>query len=386
MLLTIIPDLSTLFMSSALSRSAFLLVFLVLLIRQPKARYLRHWTLALIASTVGLFITVEYAANAAMPLPIAFLSYSLLLGSLATSWTGLRLFYGRTVNVAFLPLLTVFPSALYVFGTSLEVSARWLLPIIYTMAALAAGLALLEILRASSRGLLTSYLVAAAFAIYFLALVVPAVLILMALIPAAVNSGSLPAILLDQATSVLVYFGYIAMASERATLDLRKQATTDPMTLSANRRGGEPVLEMLFRRRMEGRCCSVILADIDHFKAVNDTWGHGAGDRILVSVAARLAACLRRGDLLVRWGGEEFLIILPDTSLSEAKVSAERLRIAIANEPFPIEQVVLSVTLSLGCAEINAADLSYEDSLQRADKALYRAKETGRDKVCYEQI
>ncbi|MDH4764132.1 GGDEF domain-containing protein [Pseudomonas sp. CBMAI 2609] len=382
MLLTIAPDLKTLFLSSALSRGAFLLIFLVLLVSQSKARYLRHWTSALIASTVGLYITVEYADHSLLPLPIAFVSYSTLLGSLVTSWTGLRLFYSRAVNLWLIPLLTILPSALYVLGASLDFSARLLLPMIYAIAALAAGLALYEIIRSSGQRLLTPYLVAAAFATYFLALAVPGILILAGVLPAAIDTSSLPAILFDQASSILVYFGYIAMSGERATWDLRRQATTDPLTGVANRRGGQFTLEQMYRRQLRGRHCSVILADVDHFKNVNDTWGHEIGDVILMGVAARLGSSLRYEDYLVRWGGEEFLIILPDTSVEEAKVSAERLREVIANCPFSTGVAELSITLSLGCARMDTQDLSYEESVQRADKSLYRAKGTGRNQVC----
>ncbi|WP_338544729.1 GGDEF domain-containing protein [Pseudomonas benzopyrenica] len=382
MLLTISPDLKTLFLSSALSRGTFLLVFLVLLTSQPKARYLRHWTSALIASTIGLYITVEFADHALLPLPVAFFSYSALLGSLVMSWTGLRLFYGRAVNLCVIPLLTIFPSVLYVLGVCLDFREQLLLPMIYAIAALAAGLALFEIIRTSGQRLLTPYLVAAAFALYFLALAVPGILILVGLLPAAINISTLPAIVFDQASSILVYFGYIAMSSERATRDLRQQATIDPLTGVANRRGGHSTLEQMYRRRLRSQHCSVILADVDHFKLVNDTWGHEIGDVVLKGVAARLVSSLRYGDSLVRWGGEEFLIILPDTCVGEAKVSAERLREVIAHSPFSTGATELSITLSLGCASMDAKDLNYEESVRRADKALYRAKGAGRNQVC----
>lgn len=382
MLLATAFDLKTLFISSALSRAAFLLVFLVLLVSQPKARYILHWTSAIVASTIGLYITVAYADHALLPLPIAFFSYTTLLGSLVTSWTGLRLFYGRVINVWVVPLLTVLPSILYVIGASLSLSERLLLPMIYAIAALAAGLAFYEIVRTSSQRLLTGYLVAGAFALYFISLSVPGVLILSGLLPASIKGSAMPAILFDQASSILVYFGYIAMSSERATWDLRKQATTDPLTGVANRRGGQATLEQMYRRRLRGQHCSVILADVDHFKSINDTWGHDIGDVVLVGVAARLVSILRYGDSIVRWGGEEFLIILPDASVEEAKVSAQRLCEAVSTLPFSTGAVDLSITLSLGCAEMDIRDSNVDEIIQRADKALYRAKGTGRNQVC----
>ena len=373
--------LETLFLSSALSRCAFLIVFLVLIISQPKSRYLRHWIAALLASTAGLVITANHADSSLLPLPLAFVAYSLFLTSLVTSWTGLRLFYGQAVPLFLIPLFTLGPSALYVLGALLDFPQRVLLSMIYASAAAAAGLALLEILRSQKR-LLTQYIVAAAFAGYFLALVVPAVLILAKVLPAAINASSFPAILFDQASSVLVYFGYIAMSNERATLDLRQEATTDLLTKAANRRGGKPVLESLHDRCSDGASCSVWLADIDHFKAVNDYYGHEAGDIVLVAVADRLASSLRHGDTLVRWGGEEFLVVLPNTTLADGWVSAERLRHAIESQPFVLGQNLLTVTLSLGGAEMSAMDRTYDACLQRADEALYLAKKTGRNRVC----
>jgi len=280
-----------------------------------------------------------------------------------------------------IPLFAVVPSAFYTLGTVLDFPQRMLLPVVYAAAAFAAVLALWETLKAPRSGLISQYIVAIAFAVYFLALGLPAVLIAATVLPAS-NESSLPSILFDQASSILVYFGYIAMSSEKATHDLMYQATTDPLTKVANRRGGQPVLEQLYRRSLEGERCSVWLADIDYFKAVNDNFGHDAGDVVLAAVAHRLAFCLRRDDVLVRWGGEEFLIVLPNTSLAEGAASAERLRVAIEAEPVLLGRESLKVTLSLGGSEMSSTDETFESSLRRADKALYLAKEGGRNRVC----
>lgn len=381
MLFNIVPDLSTLYLSSTLSRACFLVIFLVMLIGNSKARYLRYWTSALVTSTIGLFILSKYAGGARWPLPVALLCYVTILGSLALSWVGLRLFYKRQINMGFIAIPTVLPIVFYILGASLNFSEQVLLPIIYLASAVVAALALFEILRVSGERLMTSYLVAAAFGIYFFALALPGILILAGVLPAGVNASSLPAMIFDQASSVFVYFGYIAMSSERATLELRQQATTDPLTQVGNRRGGQPTLERLYRNRRRANGCAVILADIDHFKVVNDTWGHNAGDLVLAGVAERLAGSLRHGDLLLRWGGEEFLIILPNTDIAQARTSAQRLRQAVADSAFSIGETELPITLSLGCANMETEDGGYEDSLQRADEALYKAKAAGRNQV-----
>lgn len=163
-------------------------------------------------------------------------------------------------------------------------------------------------------------------------------------------------------------------------------ATQDPLTEIANRRGFERALSQEWRRaQRQGSPLSLIMADIDHFKAYNDRYGHQAGDRCLQRVAARLEAQVRRPpDLVARYGGEEFVIILPDTAAAGAYALAEAMRDGVralhlehANSP-----VAAVVTLSLGIATLipNVGNLP-ESLLQAADRALYRAKAGGRDRV-----
>jgi diguanylate cyclase (GGDEF)-like protein len=123
----------------------------------------------------------------------------------------------------------------------------------------------------------------------------------------------------------------------------------------------------------------VLLLDIDHFKRVNDSYGHPAGDLALCAVADRLRAETRAGDIAGRWGGEEFMIIMPRTDLDGAFAVAERLRLAIAAEPVAAGYVTIDVTVSGGCAHSmgHAADLL----LQLADTCLYRAKKSGRNQI-----
>jgi diguanylate cyclase (GGDEF)-like protein len=126
----------------------------------------------------------------------------------------------------------------------------------------------------------------------------------------------------------------------------------------------------------------VVVCDLDYFKRVNDTYGHGAGDFVLHVFGERLLGTLREADLAGRIGGEEFLMVLPETDLSGARPFAERLRKAIASTPIPLPSGALSITCSLGIAERTAADLEAGQLLARADAALYQAKSSGRDQVC----
>ncbi len=373
-------DIETLYFSSTVSRAAFLVIFVVTVLSRPKERYLHHWTVALLASTFGSLLTITRHGDALPPL-MALLVYTLFISSLALSWSGMRLFYGRTVSVSTLLLLSVLPSALYAAAAVAGVTERITLPFIYFSAALPAALVLYEILIAPDRRLLSQYVVALAFGCYFLTLAVPAALMTFGLVLDIRKSERIP-IIFDQASSILVYFGYIAMAGERANLGLKRQAESDPLTNLANRRGGRRMLERLHARLASGRRCSVLLADVDYFKHVNDGFGHDVGDAVLVSIAQRLSGGLRKRDEAVRWGGEEFLVVLPDTGIDDAENSAERLRALMEAEPFKVEGRQLAITLSLGVAEMDPVDLNFDAVILRADRALYRAKREGRNRVC----
>lgn len=123
------------------------------------------------------------------------------------------------------------------------------------------------------------------------------------------------------------------------------------------------------------------MGDIDFFKKINDTLGHGAGDVVLKEVARRLRAGVRAADVVGRYGGEEFSILLSETDPEPARATVERLRRSIADTPIDAGAASLSVTMSFGLAVRTQAGESFEELLALADKALYRAKETGRNRV-----
>lgn len=161
-------------------------------------------------------------------------------------------------------------------------------------------------------------------------------------------------------------------------------ALVDPLTGAYNRRYMENHLPMMFARcQATKRPMSILSLDLDHFKAVNDTHGHAAGDAVLKETVARLLISLRAADLVVRMGGEEFAVIMPDTEKKTALSVGERLREAIAATPMKIgEGKEINVTASFGVASVNhESDKSPSSILERADAALYRAKNGGRNKV-----
>jgi diguanylate cyclase len=163
-----------------------------------------------------------------------------------------------------------------------------------------------------------------------------------------------------------------------AAHEMRLMALTDPLTGLANRRWGEEQLEQeLLRASRYGRTFAVVMLDIDRFKALNDTHGHGAGDRVLIDLARRLRNLLRATDHVVRWGGEEFLIIAPETRLEAAVELADALRQRVASEALGDGH---RTSVSLGVATYHPGDVSLT-MIERADAALYRAKRGGRDRV-----
>jgi len=167
--------------------------------------------------------------------------------------------------------------------------------------------------------------------------------------------------------------------------ELAHASQTDALTGLANRRHGSARLEEeLARARRYERGMAVALLDIDHFKRINDTWGHHAGDDVLVAVCERLAAASRQTDCVIRWGGEEFLFLFPETDLDEAAQILDRLRVEIASHPVsataPEGLVQVDVTVSGGVAELEPGD-TLESLVDRADKGLYAAKESGRNRL-----
>lgn len=166
-------------------------------------------------------------------------------------------------------------------------------------------------------------------------------------------------------------------------------ALTDPLTGLYNRRYMETHLQKLIERNQESKKkLGILILDIDHFKQVNDTYGHGVGDEVLKIFSNRIKNGLRSFDLVARMGGEEFVAILPDTTDDMAYIIAERLRGAVADKPFPCSapEGQITVTTSIGGTLISHAHHSVQDVLNRADKALYDAKESGRNCCVFEHI
>ncbi len=166
--------------------------------------------------------------------------------------------------------------------------------------------------------------------------------------------------------------------------ELQRLATTDALTGTWNRRKFSELLESEFyRARRYGHSLTVALFDIDHFKAVNDTYGHGAGDACLKAFSDEVVSQIRKSDAWARLGGEEFALMLPDTGSDEAVALCERIRAGVAALRVPHEGHTLNLTVSIGVVACTPADESIQALMSRADEALYQAKNDGRNGVTF---
>ena len=167
---------------------------------------------------------------------------------------------------------------------------------------------------------------------------------------------------------------------------LARLSTTDPVTGLRNRRYVTEFLSLeLLRAARYKTPLAVLMLDLDHFKRINDTYGHRVGDTVLQAVAEVLRGTLRATDVAGRYGGEEFLVVLPQTDLQGAAVLGERVRAAIEQTTIPVEGAEpLSVTVSIGVAALGDGACSAEQLVERADAALYAAKDAGRNRVALE--
>lgn len=172
-----------------------------------------------------------------------------------------------------------------------------------------------------------------------------------------------------------------ALTVREAQESLSRAATTDVLTGLLNRRAISS-----FAGTEAARCqrknekLAFVICDVDHFKRVNDTWGHAAGDKVLKRVSAVLKSMLRGYDGIARWGGEEFLIVLPDASAAEAAVIADRIRQTVLGSRVEFEEQLIEVSMTFGVTALAPGE-TWQASVARADEALYRGKEAGRNRV-----
>ena len=177
--------------------------------------------------------------------------------------------------------------------------------------------------------------------------------------------------------------GFLLLHKERSEEDAQRLAFTDPLTGAFNRRTFLELAEKeIARTRRAIGSLSLMMLDVDHFKQINDRNGHLAGDEVLKRVVSVVMMALRKEDMLVRYGGEEFCILLPNTAIDRAMIMAERTRDAIEQAHFMFNELTLRVTVSVGVATLSSeGSEGVETLVSRADEALYSAKRAGRNRV-----
>ncbi|MBT3093214.1 MAG: sensor domain-containing diguanylate cyclase [Candidatus Thiodiazotropha sp. (ex Lucina pensylvanica)] len=181
---------------------------------------------------------------------------------------------------------------------------------------------------------------------------------------------------------ISVLFTKNSVQKKQAFRKLQQYATTDDLTGLANRRELDKVALREFKRATRfTRHLSVLMLDLDHFKSINDTYGHNIGDSVLRHVADICVGSIRGQDFMARYGGEEFTILLPETDIENGSKLAQRICDKIAAMPYQEGQQLISITVSVGASEIEDGDIDFNDLLNRADKALYEAKKRGRNQV-----
>lgn len=181
-------------------------------------------------------------------------------------------------------------------------------------------------------------------------------------------------------TLVVIFLTYLALGRYQSKIE--EMASTDKLTGLLNRHAFSILIEKLMANyRRSPQAITVLLADIDHFKTINDRYGHRVGDEVLTSIAHRLRSTLRAADFAVRWGGEEFLMVLPGCSAEEGRQIAEKLRLAVAESTPCPSTPSIRVSICVGVAQFDGTE-STDQTVNRADAALYAAKAAGRNRVC----
>ncbi|TWX68693.1 GGDEF domain-containing protein [Colwellia demingiae] len=186
-------------------------------------------------------------------------------------------------------------------------------------------------------------------------------------------------ILIEDVTDACHY----QMQLQKTLAEIAQISRIDGLTQIYNRRHWQDSLEQEYAKaRRHDKKLSLIMLDLDHFKLLNDNYGHQGGDMVLIEVSALISALLRVEDTFGRYGGEEFAIILPETDSAGAIELAQRICRIIAITPFTYNDQVINVTVSLGVAQLSSREANYEELITQTDSALYQAKSQGRNQVC----
>ena len=363
--------------------TATLAACLGLVARRDRADGLFHWALALVAHTAGYML---YALRGAVSDWFSVVLANMLIAAVfALMIEGLYQFQQRRP-----PRLRVWAPVLFVglsFALLLDdIAARVvLMALVLSVQFVQFAGALRERWRETpGRG---KQFVLAGFGLFVLALLLRAGSLLFGAVEmnSITDSNAMQAMMFSIASvaMVLTNFGMVVMTKERADARNRALALQDELTGLHNRRYIQQTLVQAVAQSLRyQRPLAVLMLDIDHFKRVNDTHGHLSGDKVLQDLAQCIRQRLRAQDIAGRWGGEEFIVILPDTDAAGARIVAEQLRVAVERMRFTtLSGQPLAQTVSIGLHALQGGDDGERDLVAMADRALYLAKERGRNRV-----
>ncbi len=374
-------DIPTLFLVSSCIAGLLGLFLFFAWSQDRNIRALAWWGAAYMLGGLGVALWIAEAAIGSQPLSFG-LSNALLFAACGTIWNGARLFYARKVR----PFALSLGAILWIVACQIPEFAQ-------------SGIARIVL----SSLIVSAYTFATAREVWTdrrkrsrsrgAAICIPLLhgLVFLPPIPLAVMRGGEGALLSSGWIAVftletLLYvvgtaFIALMMAKERAESLHKVAAATDPLTKLLNRRGFLELSELMISRaaRKQGPV-SVMMFDLDHFKSINDRFGHAIGDAALCIFADTLQSTMRESDVFARLGGEEFVALLPGTA-EEAAIAAERVRAAFEANGAIVAGHRMDATVSIGVAEASGQDCSIERMLARADAALYAAKQAGRNRV-----
>jgi diguanylate cyclase (GGDEF)-like protein len=345
---------------------------------------LRWWLAGAILMPVGFLLLVGGAQPGHVPGLVV--AHGVSAVALASSAVALRLFHGapqRRAGLAATALLVVLSSYFFTYEVP---SAHWRTVVLAALYAVLMGASARAIFRRHGPPGPIPGVTGAVFALGAALMVVRGLTELLAVEPVAsvfpLEPGSLVVLGVLGVLPLLSTVGFLLMCTERSQAELEKAAHMDYLTGICNRRA----IEDLARRaiaaaRRHGMPMAMMIVDIDHFKRINDQYGHECGDLALVESVRRLRVGLRAEDLVGRLGGEEFVAVMPNTDGTAALAAAERVRAAFASEPMRIDGHEVPVTVTAGVAVLRAEDQQFSHLLRRADRAMYAGKNAGRNQV-----
>lgn len=350
---------------------------------------LRLWLIAMLLHSVGAALLGLEGLVA--PWASVVVANSLLALSLICFAMALRIFYQLPMRLGSHLVLWLAVLWVTVQGTYLTPNVQWrTVGLAFLLGALVAGCARAVFRAGGPRGIVPA-LTGSLFALTAIGMLGRAVhesvwpsLGSDLLFPTVANLACMGILVL---LPTLATAGFLLMCTERSQQQLEHTARMDFLTDIYNRRAIEDLAtRAISASRRHGIPMAIMIVDIDHFKDVNDRFGHEAGDRALVATVARMREQMRSEDLVGRLGGEEFVAVMPDIDLDSAHAAAERLRKAFVDRPMPLTglgegQPAVSLTISIGVAALEPNDAQFSHLLRRADRALYAAKAAGRNRV-----